>query len=189
MALGEAMAELNRLGRVVDVDPAEAMLDMVRESAANVVVLRRLVQRLDDRLDPGTGALEDDSEDGLSIEDIDRSELGTSIAGRVDPGNWKAAPHVFVVMYNDERERLVRFSKMCRDAGVEEHRVALAEQLAGQLAEVLAAGVAGILGAVRRLLDQGGLTAASLVELERSEAPRLIRAAVEARVLGEGVAS
>lgn len=186
VAMGEAMEEIRRLGRPIDVDPAEAMLDMVRESAGNLVVLRRLVEQLDVRVDQGTGALEsDDEDDPVFMDDIDRSELGRSIAGRVDPANWKAAPHVFVVMYNDERERLVRFSKMCRDAGVEEHRVQLAERMAGQLAEVLAAGVGSVIAAVRRLLDQGLLTSVSLGELERSEAPRLIRAAVEARVLGE----
>lgn len=190
LAMGEAIAELDRLGRVVDVDPAEAMLDMVRESASNVVVLRRLVQQLGASVGPGVGAIEGENgiEEGPWIDDIDRSELGVTIAGRVDPGNWKAAPHVFVVMYDAERERLVRFSKMCRDAGVEEHRVQLAEKMAVQLAEVLAVGVAGILAAVRRLLDQGSLTSSALAELERAEVPRLIRQAIEARVLGEGAA-
>lgn len=180
LALGEAMAELDRLGRVVDVDPAEAMLNMVREAAANVAVYRMLVQGLRLAAEDGVGELEGDP-----VDDIDRSELGGAIAGRVDPANWKAAPHVFVVMYDAERERLVRFAKMCRDAGVEEHRVQLAERISGQIAEVLAAGVGEILAAVRRLLDQGGLTAVSLGELERSEAPRLIRRVIEARVLGE----
>src|SRR4051812_45676046 len=65
LALGEAITELDRLGRVVDVDPAEAMLDMVREAAANVAVYRHLVQRLRvNEVDPGMGALEGDAVPG-----------------------------------------------------------------------------------------------------------------------------
>lgn len=90
-----------------------------------------------------------------------------------------------VIMMREWTVEAARLSKLAIDAGVDERQVRLAEAMAGQMVEVLSVAVVGIIAAVRRLLDQGGLTVAALVELERSEAPRLIRAAVEARVLGE----
>ncbi len=119
LALGEAMAELSRLGRPIDVEPAEAMLEMVREAAGNVAVYRMLVQSLHPAVDEAPGGLGDD---------VDALELGRGLAGRVDPANWKAAPHVWVELYDAEREKLVRWSKACRDAGVDERQLELAER-------------------------------------------------------------
>lgn len=192
VAMDKAVRQLKLGGKVV-VDPAEAMLDQVREAAANVEVYRYLVALLRPNVEAGVGELEGDLIDGTedengeiaerSMDDIDRSELGGTIAGRIDPANWKAAPHVYVVMYDSERERLMRFAKMCRDAGVEEHRIRMAENLAGQLVDVQTAVLAGFLALIRRAMDQGGLTEAGLRELERSEVPRLIRGVIEATVL------
>jgi hypothetical protein len=96
-----------------------------------------------------------------------------------------ARPHALMLMSLQWTTDAARLSKLAIDAGVDERQVRLAESMAGQMVDVLSAAVAGIIGAVRRLMDQGGLTPASLAELERSEAPTLIRRAVEARVLGE----
>jgi hypothetical protein len=55
LALGEARAELTRMGVPIEVDPAEAMLEMVCEAAGNVAFLRGRVADL--RPDLGTDGL------------------------------------------------------------------------------------------------------------------------------------
>jgi hypothetical protein len=47
LALGQATAELDRLGIPVEVDPSEAMLAMVHEAAGNVAFLRMRVAELE----------------------------------------------------------------------------------------------------------------------------------------------
>lgn len=181
LALGELEAEVERerrrrngLGVPIDVDPAEAMLAMVGESAGNVAVLRRQVQRLQaEVVDP----VDEFDEDGVLVS----ARLGGGIAGRVDRDNWRGAPHVLVEMYNDERDRLVRYCKMCRDAGVDERRVAIAEEQGRQIADVLTAAVRGLLEAAAREL---GVDVAVLARVEREEAPGIVRHVIEARVLG-----
>lgn len=187
VALDKAVRALKLGNRLGAVDPAEAMLDQVREAAANVELYRHLVGTLNaPTVDPDGGVLEGGDGEPPYMDDIDRSDLGGSIAGRVDPANWKAAPHVWVVMYNDERERLVRFSKMCRDAGVEEHRVATAERMATQLVDVQTAILAAVLADIRSAIAQALVTEAWLVEFERSQVPRLIRSVVETKLLTTG---
>lgn len=115
--------ELDSLGCVIDVEPAEAMIIMVRESAANVVYLRGLVQQLKGKVGEDGPVVID--EEGVAK--VDPSWVGDGIAQRIDPDNWKSEPHVIVRMYNEERERLVKFSKLCRDAGVDERMIQIAE--------------------------------------------------------------
>lgn len=184
VAMDKAVRQLKLGGRVV-IDPAEAMLEAVYEAQANVELYRHLVSMLRPNVEAGVGELDGDDEDGPFMDDIDRSELGGTIAGRIDPANWKAAPHVHVVMYDSERERVMRFSKMCRDAGVEEHRVKLAERMGAQLIDVNLAVLEGFVGWVLRQLEQGSLTPAVLADARRTVFPGLVRQAVEARVLGE----
>lgn len=54
---------------------------------------------------------------------------------------------VFVKLWADERDRLVKVAKTCVDVGIEERRVRLAEQAGAQLASV-----------VRAVLDRLGLS-------------------------------
>lgn len=176
LAMGEAVAELSKLGRPLEIDPAEAMLEMVYEAAGNVAVLRALVQQLDQRARADAPAVEDDE----SGEQVDRLELGGGIAGRLDPANWKAAPHVYVTMYDEERERLVRWSKMCRDAGVEERRVQLAADRGAEIARVMTV-VAGLL--FERLLAAGAPS--TLLDAVRGELPGLFRTAITTTLAGE----
>jgi len=61
-------------------------------------------------------------DDGVAV--LNSAWIGSGVATRLEPGNWKAAPHVLVALYNDAWDRLMRFAKMCRDAGVEEARLA-----------------------------------------------------------------
>lgn len=99
IALEQAKAELDALGGALDVDPAEALLAMVRKAAWNVCYLETLLQP------EGDG-------DAPSL--VTWSEQG-------------GKPHPHVQLYNEERDRLARFSKLALDAGVSERLVRLAE--------------------------------------------------------------
>lgn len=143
LALGRISAELERQGRLgggeLDVDPATAMLAMVREAAFNVAVLRDLVAQLDATV-PATGG-DDDAPSPLS-----------AIAGLTGSQTkyLEAAPHVLVTMYDAERDKLVRWSKMCREAGVDEAiaaaQVREADAIVGVLRGVTDALLALVLG-------------------------------------------
>jgi len=111
--------ELLKLGYERDVSPSDAMLEQVREAAHNVAVYRTIVRLLLPEVDQGE--LEADAATGFT-------RLGQTLAVRVDPEKFHAEPHVFVSMYDKERDRLVKYAKMCRDAGVEEARVRIAEE-------------------------------------------------------------
>lgn len=130
-AMAAAVAEL-QLGGRVEVSHTEAMVEMVQEAYWNVAVYRRLVQSLSLLTIDGAGDIEGDDEDVV----IDPRILASGLASRVDPGNWKAAPHVWVSMYDAERERLMRWSKWCREAGVEEAQLRLLEREADRQVEV-----------------------------------------------------
>lgn len=162
LALAAATAELDRLGGLADIEPAEAMLAMVHEAAANVAVYRRLVQSLElEQPDPAAGGL-----------------LGGTVAGPTGSTSklLEAAPHVWVAMYDAERERLVRWAKACRDAGVDEQRVRLAESQGRQLADVLRAFTTGLQEALAARLP----TARQVLDVAwRDEVPGLLRAAIE----------
>jgi hypothetical protein len=177
LALGEAVAELDRLGIPVEVDPSEAMLAMVHEAAGNVAFLRMRVAELEQG---GRLTGNHDAEDIVSAI-AEEEDSRPSIAGRVDPKNWKAERHVLVAMYDDERERLVRWSKACRDAGVEEHRVALAEKQGAMLAEVLRDFLASLSGA----LIAAGLAQEVIQRVFAQEVPPLVRAALTSASGGE----
>lgn len=100
------------------------------------------------------------------------------IAGRVDPANWKAAPHVLVTMYNEERERLVKWAKACRDAGVEESRVRLAERQGEMLATVLRT----LLASLQAALVAAGLSKEVVILVIREQGPGLVRQSLSVAV-------
>jgi hypothetical protein len=122
--LAAIKTELTSLGGQLDVDPAEAMLSMVREAAWNVVYLRELVSLLKPAVDDGEGNFVVD-EDGVTR--LSATFVGAGIGVRQSPDDWKADYHVLVKYYNEERDRLVRYAKLCRDAGVQERQVQIAE--------------------------------------------------------------
>lgn len=185
LALGEAIAELDRLGRPIDVEPADAMLDMVREAAGNVAFLRARVQELDQltreskELEAALAVLGGGGKDSERI--AQRSPAG--IYGQVDPRNWRAERHVVVAMYDDERERLVRWAKACRDAGVDERRVQLAEDTGRMIADVLRGALAAALQLVVALLEPD--VAGRVRERWAAEVPAIVRGEI-AKATGAG---
>ena len=122
---------IDRMGISVETTPEEALLQQVWEAAGNVALLRKLVANLEAAVSTGmvrtTGVF---GEPGIAVR-----------TGNLNRRN-EAAPHVLVRMYNEERERLVRFSRACIDVGVSERMVRLAEKqgelLVGVIEAVLA---------------------------------------------------
>ncbi len=136
----EAAVELAHLGVSIDTTPVEALEAMLAEAAGNVVVLRELVAGLRLRSDQVT-ELEDD--DGtLAV-----ITFGGAIAGQVRADSAEAKPHVFVVMYNDERDRLAALAVACAKLGIDERRLRLAEIQTTRL-----------FNAVQRSLEAAGLS-------------------------------
>lgn len=122
-----------KLGVPLDVHPAEVLLESVREAAGNVAYLRWEVQQLELGLTEGELEVLPDGRVAL----VGAAGEGEGIAGRVDPDNWKVEPHVLVKMYNEERDRLAKYSKLACDAGVAERLVRLVEAEASEIVRVL----------------------------------------------------
>ena len=119
VALGEVEREAVRLGWSLDVDPLDALTEVVREAAANVAAFRSAVEQLGLRVAEDGGVAVPDGRDGRA----------------------EARPHVLVVMYAEWLDRLARFAKLALDAGVDERRVRLAEMEGRVLAAVVEAAV------------------------------------------------
>ena len=129
-----ANLQAQRLGlRVDDITPEEAILDSIRDSAANVAIYRHLVNQLS--LEMGDEIMSMDEEGHIKI------TANAAIAGytgsKTEPN--KAAPHIFVSMYNDERDRLFNYAATATRIGLSERMVRIAERQGEKLVEVLEA--------------------------------------------------
>lgn len=164
--------EAIRLGRSIDVDPLDAMLEQVREAAANVAALRGAVEHLD----PGMGLV---SAPEYVMRDVvsgfdpevrrDRLERVEGIYGPNHTGD--GVPHVLVTMYGTERDRLVKYAKLCLDAGVDERRIRLAEATGRALAGVVEAAVTAALDSVKAAgLEVEGPVLRDVLDAARSSA-------------------
>jgi hypothetical protein len=106
------------------------------------------------------------------LEELHRTAGACGVAGcgGGGPGAGKVeGDSVYVRLYAEERDRLLKVAKACVDVGIEERRVRLAEQAGAQLAAV-----------VRAVLDR----------LDLSDGQRLLALSVvpeEFRRLGEGM--
>lgn len=144
-----ARRECERLGLPIRIDPGEALIQEVWESAGNVAFYRQLVQELSaypepDRYVSAEEAREEADELGVP-EDPDEEQGGHWRRG--EPGVYgltyhvsglptgEAKPHVLVQMYNDERKHLAAVAAAALKAGVEERRVRIAEDLGERIAE------------------------------------------------------
>lgn len=145
----EAQYAANMLGLVdYDITPTEALLQEVREAAANVAFLRARVQALvgEKELDDGTHPL------------IWGQTSEKTISASQFPGTDEehiAGVNIWYQMYQSERERMVRAAQMALRAGVEERRVRLAEM-----------GADVIVGRIRQILNALDLTAAQLFQAD-----------------------
>lgn len=115
---------LKRLGLLHEVSPEEALLQQVYESAGNVALYRTLIETL--------------RPDVLGVE---LDEEGNIIRGLAGPTGSKAKrheaePHVWVNMYDRERDRLVRYAKAAADIGISDRLVRLAERQGELVAKI-----------------------------------------------------
>lgn len=175
VALGRISAELERQGRLgggeLDVDPAEAMLAMVREAAFNVAVLRDLVAQLDASVSTGGGT------DGEAPSPL------AAIAGLTGSQSkfLEAAPHVLVTMYDSERDKLVRWSKMCREAGVDEAVAAAQVREADAVVGVLRGVTDALLALVVGVLESSAPGVVTTVrDVWSAELPGIVAGELEA---------
>lgn len=119
-----ARRECDRLGVPIDTDPGDALIGLVREAAGNVEFYRSLVADLPthpERLTNDEG--ESRTRTGVYGPTFHQSGIPTG----------EAKPHVLVVLYNEERDRLAAFAQAALKAGVEERRIRLAEADAQKL--------------------------------------------------------
>ncbi len=133
--------EFTKLGIAAPVDdPAEPLMAMVREAAGNVAFLRWRVGRLNQEVG-GEGQLITDLESWLEMTEPERAavltDIGQGIAQRVDPENWRTEMNVLVRQYDLERDRLVKYSKIACDAGIQERLVKVVEQDANEIVRVI----------------------------------------------------
>lgn len=148
------LASVEGFAQPVDVGPAEALLDLVKQSAGMVAWLGALVAGLE--VDPhGRSGIE-------FVGDVEVADPSRLI-GRDHLGDQAA--HIWLHLWNQERDRLARFSKMAHDAGVAEAQVRITSDLAREL-----------VGAIRRVIVLLGIDPGS----------EQARAAVRSALTGPG---
>lgn len=121
-------------GAPIEITPADALLSVVHSTAGHVSWLQDQVAELEEHdLIWGTTQIKTGGQDG-----------GTTEA---------AVPHVLLVLYQQERDRLIRASAEAIRCGIEERRVKLAESQGALVAGVIRA----ILGDLNLSADQQAL--------------------------------
>lgn len=139
----------NMLGIVdYDITPTEALLQEVRESAANVAFLRARVQEV-----VGEQDLDDPNHPLIWGQTEEKSTNASQFPGTDE--TFHTGAHVWFQMYQSERERMVRAATAALRAGVEERRVRLAE---------LGADV--IVGRIRQILNALNLSPEQLTSAD-----------------------
>ena len=123
-----ARRECDRLGIPIEVDPTEALLHEVWETAGNVEFYRMLVQQLPTH--PEDDEITGYTDDMKPI--YKRGEPG--IYGRTyhvsSAPTGEAKRHILVQMYDDERKHLVEVAGAAIRLGIEKRRVDLEENRA-----------------------------------------------------------
>ncbi|HET6866297.1 MAG TPA: hypothetical protein VFH80_10250 [Solirubrobacteraceae bacterium] len=126
-----ARRECDRLGIQIEIDPGEALMQELWETAGNVAFYRAQVQQLSTHPEPDVFVPGDEDSDGY----WHRGEPG--VYGRVYHLSGKPTgegkPHVLVSLYNEERRHLADVAAAALRAGVEERRVRMAENDAAQI--------------------------------------------------------
>lgn len=130
-----ARVECDRLGIPVEVDPGEALLQELWETAGNVAFYRVLVQALPTHPDPDEYHPPETEDDPGHWTRGDPGVYGrTYHATGVPTGEGK--PHILVALYNEERKHLAAVAASALKAGVEARRVEIEQQRAELMADV-----------------------------------------------------
>jgi hypothetical protein len=117
----EAERAITTLGLPRDVEPHQALLEEVHRAAGHVAWLAQVISKL---------------ERNQVVHGITRTVQLPDGSRTVEA---RAAISVWVKLYQEERDRLVRVAKAAIDAGVAEQQVRLTEAQAQQLAQVIRA--------------------------------------------------
>lgn len=117
LAVRKRVAFLGDLEQFADLEPSEALLGVVRQTAALVYWLQERLQAWDD----GTAQLHEGTTEGVFVDEYGMRRADVTYA------------------YSEERMNLARTAKLAIDAGVEERRVAIAEQVGTTLVQVIRA--------------------------------------------------
>lgn len=143
-----ARRECNRLGVPIEVDPGEALMQELWETAGNVAFYRSLVAELPIHPEDDT-YVPPQSDDATGY--WDRGEPG--IYGRTyhvsGIPTGEAKPHILLDLYNQERKHFADVAAAALRAGIERRRIELAEQQ-GELVNQLIRGILGELGVLER---------------------------------------
>jgi len=115
-----AREAVQTLGLPREIDPHDALLEEVYRTAGHVAWLGEVVA-------------------GIERESLVHGVVKTVQDARGGSVEMRAAVNVWVRLYQDERDRLVRVAKAAVDAGVAERQVEIAEGQARQLARVVTA--------------------------------------------------
>lgn len=157
VAAGKADKAMRLFADPVDIDPANALLELVQWTAGEVRYWRAEVARIAEG-DPKS----------LTWGKTQAVE-GTGPQGPVDTETREAAPPVAYRMLNEASDRLAKYAAAALRAGVEERRVKLAEDQGSAVA-----------GAIRRILER-----LDLLEWQAELVPTIVPE--ELRALTQGV--
>ena len=112
IAMAEARQAAETLGLLIDISPEQALLDEVQRAAGMVAFYQARVEEV---ADGGNDQL---------VWGHTKSKMGGDDEGET----WEAGPVVWLQLFNEERDRLVKVCAAALRAGIEERRVKLAEQ-------------------------------------------------------------
>lgn len=113
---------VNTFGSPIETDPTQAVLDVLSWTAGHVAWLRDRVRATSPEALVWGVTTEVDHQSG------EFPGLDTTHA---------AKPNIWVELYGQERDRLVRMAKVAHDMGIEERRLVLAERVGGLMADLL----------------------------------------------------
>jgi hypothetical protein len=178
-------------GRKV-IDPADAMLELVYKSAANVEQLEAELGLLR----PGVDRVRWDGRDEAVFDELDPEDrrhaprIGAPIADSVvlyleGRQTDTIGPHTLVDMYQTERAFLLKACVDCRRLGIDERRVQMSEDRGRELVRCLRASTTAVLALVRAALESGVLNLEQLAIIEAEEAPQAVAGAIR-QALTEG---
>ena len=127
----KAAAKMRLFAAPVDIDPAQALLELVQWTAGEVRYWRGVVEQIaqDDGRDLAWGKI--------------KAETGIGPEGPVDTTTYAAEPPVEYRMLTDAQDRLAKYAAAALRAGVQERQIKLAEDQGVLVAQV-----------IRRILDR-----------------------------------
>lgn len=131
LAAEAARRAATQLAVPIDTTPEQALIDEVKRTAGMVAFYQARVEEVD----------------GLNREDLVWGMTKQDMSGEFPGPTYEAAPNMWLQLWNQERDRLVRVAAAAIKAGIEERRVKLAEQEGALVAAV-----------IRRILDSLNLT-------------------------------